>query len=127
MLEARTAAPAFAALGDPTRLDVVMRLGDQGPLSTASLTAGTTFSRQAVTKHLNALERAGLVRSARVGRDRIWELEAPLLAELRGYMEAICAEWDRALERLRILVETPESHKTIRVSSRSARTAKGTR
>jgi len=108
MLEARTAAPAFAALGDPTRLDVVMRLGDHGPLSTASLTAGTRLSRQAITKHLNALERAGLVRSARVGRDRIWQLEAPRLAELRGYMDAISAEWDRALERLRSLVEIPK-------------------
>ena len=108
MLEARTAAPAFAALGDPTRLEVVTRLGDKGPLSTVSLTAGTRFSRQAITKHLNALERAGLVRSARVGRDRIWELEARRLAELRGYMDAISAEWDRALERLRALVEIPK-------------------
>jgi DNA-binding transcriptional ArsR family regulator len=108
MLEARTAAPVFAALGDPTRLDVVMRLGDHGPLSTASLTAGTRFSRQAITKHLTALQRAGLVRSARAGRDRIWELETRRLAELRGYIDAISAEWDRALERLRSLVERPE-------------------
>jgi hypothetical protein len=58
------------------------------------------------------------VRSARVGRDLIWELEASLLAELRGYMDAIFAEWDRALERLRTLVEMPKPHKIICSSNR---------
>lgn len=107
MLQARTAAPAFAALGDPTRLAMVTRLCRSGPLSTASLTAGTEVTRQAVTKHLRALQGAGLVRSERAGRDRIWQLKPQRLAELRAYVEAISAQWDDALGRLRDLVETP--------------------
>lgn len=107
MLQARTAAPAFAALGDPTRLAMVARLCRLGPLSTASLTSGTSVSRQAVTKHLNALQSAGLVRSERDGRDRIWELKPQRLAELRSYVNSISAQWDEALMRLRDLVETP--------------------
>lgn len=106
MLQARTAAPAFAALGDPTRLAMVARLCRLGPLSTASLTAGTDVSRQAVTKHLLALQDAGLVRSERAGRDRVWELKPQRLAELRAYVEAISVQWDEALVRLRDLVET---------------------
>lgn len=106
MLQARTAAPAFAALGDPTRLAMVARLCRLGPLSTASLTAGTDVSRQAVTKHLLALQDAGLVRSERAGRDRVWELKPQRLAELRAYVEAISFQWDEALVRLRDVVET---------------------
>ena len=56
---ARTA-PIFAALGDETRLALVARLSSDGPLSTTRLTAGSAFTRQAVTKHLNVLATAGL-------------------------------------------------------------------
>ena len=61
------AASVFAALGDETRLNIVTRLCADGPQSIVRLTDGTKVSRQAVTKHLNALEQAGLVRSAREG------------------------------------------------------------
>ena len=105
MLQALTAAPAFAALGDPTRLTMVARLCRLGPLSTADLTAGTSVSRQAVTKHLKALQGAGLVRSERAGRDRIWELKPQRLTELHEYMETISARWDEAVTRLRAFVE----------------------
>ena len=104
-LRSGTAAPIFAALGDPTRLRIVGRLGTGGPRSTASLTAGTEVSRQAVTKHLRALEDAGLVRGERVGRDRIWELQAARLADVRRYLDEISAQWDEALTRLRLHVE----------------------
>src|SRR5665213_2837177 len=46
------AAPVFAALGDPTRLGLVARLGAEGPLSIARLSDGATVTRQAVSKHL---------------------------------------------------------------------------
>ena len=86
---------------------MVARLCRFGPLSTAGLTAGTSVSRQAVTKHLKALQGAGLVRSERAGRDRVWELKPQWLAELRAYVEAISAQWNGTLIRLRDLVEAP--------------------
>ena len=104
-MRASGAAPVFAALGDETRLALVSRLGNEGPLSIASLTAGAGVSRQAVTKHLCALGDAGLVRSRRRGRERIWQLEPRRLGEARGYLERISAEWDAALDRLRRFVE----------------------
>src|SRR5262249_7845064 len=100
------AAPVFAALGDATRLRIVARLCDGGPLSIVRLPEGTPTSRQAVTKHLRALEGAGLVRSGRAGRERIWELETKRLAEVRRYLDQISTQWDEALVRLRDLVET---------------------
>ena len=100
------AAPAFAALGDPARLRIVARLCDHGPLSIVRLTDGSHISRQAITKHLNALSDAGLVRSERSGRERVWQLQAKRIAEVRRQLERISDQWDDALDRLRVLVET---------------------
>jgi DNA-binding transcriptional ArsR family regulator len=99
-------APVFAALGDETRLHVVARLCEEGPLSIARLTEGSDVSRQAVTKHLRVLADAGLVRSRRDGRASVWRLEPRRLAEARRLLDAISSEWDDTLERLRAFVET---------------------
>jgi DNA-binding transcriptional ArsR family regulator len=101
-------APIFAALGDATRLRIVARLCDGGPLSIVRLTRSTRVSRQAVTKHLRALEQAGLARSGRAGRERIWELRTERLVEVRRYLDQISRQWDEALARLQSLVETRE-------------------
>ena len=102
------AAPVFAALGDPTRLQIVARLCGGGPLSIARLTEATAVSRQAVTKHLRALEAAGLARSGRAGRERVWELRTKRLDEVRRCLDQISAQWDAAITRLRRFVETAE-------------------
>jgi DNA-binding transcriptional ArsR family regulator len=100
------AAPVFAALGDPTRLQIVAQLCSNGPQSIARLTDATSVSRQAVTKHLEALAAAGLVRGARDGRERIWELQTKRLATAQAYLDQISSQWDAAIDRLRVLVET---------------------
>ena len=98
-------APVFAALGDRTRLKIVARLCEGGPLSITRLTDGARMSRQAVTKHLHALAGAGLVTSARAGRERIWQLQPRRLEEVRRHLAAISRQWDDAIDRLRDLVE----------------------
>jgi DNA-binding transcriptional ArsR family regulator len=98
-------APVFAALGDETRLLIVARLCHEGPLAIVRLTEGSNVSRQAITKHLNALSKAGLVRSERTGRERIWKLEVNQFAQAGRYLEQISQEWDEALLRLRAFVE----------------------
>lgn len=100
-----SAALVFAALGDATRLGIVVRLCDGGPQSIVRLTEGSNVSRQAITKHLRALSDAGLVRSERIGRETLWELEAKRLADARQYLERISERWDRALLRLKAFVE----------------------
>ncbi len=103
--EARKAAPLFAALGDETRLLLVGRLATGGPGSIAHLSERADVTRQAITKHLEVLAAAGLVRSSKRGRERIWELETARLAEAHAYLDRISAQWDGALERLRAFVE----------------------
>jgi DNA-binding transcriptional ArsR family regulator len=99
------AAPVFAALGDPTRLRLVARLCADGPLSITRLAEDADVTRQAITKHLHALADAGLVRDARRGRERIWELEPRRLERARRCLDQISAEWDAAIGRLRVFVE----------------------
>jgi DNA-binding transcriptional ArsR family regulator len=101
----RGSAPVFAALGDETRLRLVARLCDQGPLSITNLVAGSKVTRQAISKHLRVMERAGLVHESRRGRESIWELEKKRLEIARGYLERISKQWDGALDRLRQFVE----------------------
>src|SRR5450631_3654355 len=100
--------PIFAALGDSTRLKIVARLCAGGPLSIVRLTQGAKVSRQAVTKHLHALEAAGIVRSGRTGRECIWELQTVRLTQARQCLAQISDQWDAALGRLRDFVETDE-------------------
>jgi DNA-binding transcriptional ArsR family regulator len=101
----KASAPVFAALGDETRLRLVARLSDDGPQSIAALTEGASVTRQAITKHLHVLEGAGLVRGARAGRERVWELEPRRLEEAKRTIEIISKRWDDAIERLRDFVE----------------------
>jgi DNA-binding transcriptional ArsR family regulator len=98
----------FAALGDDTRFHLVSRLSWEGPLSITSLSEGAGVTRQAVTKHLHVLQDAGLVSGSRRGRLQIWELRPSRLEEARQYLDAVSRQWDRALQRLRELVETPQ-------------------
>jgi DNA-binding transcriptional ArsR family regulator len=104
----RGSAPIFAALGDKTRLALVARLCSGGPLSIARLTAGADITRQAITKHLNILAGAGLVRDIRVGRERLWEVETRQIEEARRCLERISSQWDDALARLKLAVEGDE-------------------
>jgi DNA-binding transcriptional ArsR family regulator len=100
------AAPIFAALGDVTRLGLIKRLCDQGPLPIVKLADGVPVSRQAVTKHLHALESAGLVHCNGCGRGSVWEIRTRRLFELNGYLNQISGHWDQALSRLRTIVES---------------------
>jgi DNA-binding transcriptional ArsR family regulator len=101
----RNSAPVFAALGDETRLRLVAFLCSSGAKSIAQLTSGTDITRQAVTKHLQVLSNAGLVRDVRAGRERLWELEPGRIEEARRSLELIEQQWDHALGKLKRAVE----------------------
>jgi DNA-binding transcriptional ArsR family regulator len=106
--DVRDAAPLFAALGDETRLQVVMRLAAGGPGSITRLSANSNVSRQAISKHLVVLAEAGLVRSTRRGRERVWDLEPERLSDAHEYLDRISQMWDQAIGRLRTFVETQD-------------------
>ena len=103
----RNSVPVFAALGDETRLHLIAVLCAGGAMSIAQLTSGTQITRQAVTKHLQVLADAGLVRDVKSGRERLWEFELAKLDEARQSLEVIAQHWDHALAQLKRVVEGP--------------------
>lgn len=96
----------FAALGDPTRLKLVALLCAGSALSIAQLTATTEISRQGVTKHLQVLAEAGVVRDLKVGRERFWQLEPDRLDAAKRTLELIGRQWEAALGRLKAFAES---------------------
>ena len=101
----RRTAPRFAALGHDARLSLLIKLGGGESLSITQLTEGSGLTRQAVTKHLRILQNAGLVRSARYGREHLFRVERESLGKVRDSLEAVSRYWDDAFSRLKAHVE----------------------
>ena len=105
---AHDAAPLFAALGDATRLQLLMRLSTSGPESIAQMSEKSAVTRQAITKHLQVLSDAGFVAGERRGREHIWRLRPQRFRDVQAQLDRISKQWDDALERLRALVENED-------------------
>jgi DNA-binding transcriptional ArsR family regulator len=96
----------FSALADPTRRLVVETLLDEGETSVPMLTGRLPMSRQAVAKHLAALDEAGLLtRSPGKGREVRYALKPGALDDAAAWMDRAERDWDRRLARLRRTVE----------------------
>jgi len=98
----------FKALADQSRRRLLDLLHLENGRTLGELCEHLSMSRQAVTKHLEALADAGLVTSEKDGRERIWTLETRRLAEAQRYLDEISSQWDSAIERLRAFVETDD-------------------
>lgn len=99
-------ARVFAALGDTTRLQLVRRLmsGESRPLT--QLADGLKLTRQGVTRHLRVLERAGVVKSMKHGRECRYTYVPHSVEQARSYLDDISRQWDDALGRLKNFVES---------------------
>lgn len=94
----------FAALGDPTRMMLISKLGDGRPQPITSLWIGSLLSRQAVTRHLQVLEDAGLVKQSRKGREVMFMLKPERLEEAKAYLETVQKRYETRRARLRELL-----------------------
>src|SRR5690349_14656127 len=88
----------FAALADPTRRAILARLA-QGEATVLELAEPFSISQPAISKHLQVLERAGLVSTAREAQRRPRRLEAKALAEASSFLEGFRAFWEESFER----------------------------
>ncbi len=91
----------FAALGDPTRLQV-FALISRSPLSVAEVAAQLPVSRPAVSQHLKVLADAGLVQHDTVGTRNHYRPDADGVATLRGFIDSL---WDVGLARFQLQAE----------------------
>jgi DNA-binding transcriptional ArsR family regulator len=98
-------APVFAALGDETRLALIAKLCDGQPYSISQLTTGSRLTRQAITKHLRVLEKAGIVHSVHAGRESRFAFDPEPIKELKEYLDFVSQQWDQALARLKAYIE----------------------
>ena len=95
---------AFAALADPTRRDLVARLGATGDTTVGDLAAPYPISLQAVSRHVQVLEEAGLVVRERAGRTVRVRLAADGTARLASWLEAHRRSADARFRRLDALL-----------------------
>lgn len=98
-------APVFAALGDETRLSLVVKLSRGRPQSISQLTEGSQLTRQAVSKHLRVLESVGLVEAVRVGRESQYAFKPQKIDDVKRYLDDVSRCWDEALMRLEAFLE----------------------
>lgn len=89
----------FQALASQTRRDVVTRLV-KGPASVKELAAPVQMALPSFLQHLDVLEKAGIVRSKKVGRVRTYEIQSPTIKEAESWLSAHRKVWETRLDQL---------------------------
>ena len=98
----------FGALADPTRRQMLRTLIDRGAISAPRLTSELPMSRQAVAKHLNALDHAGLIeRKPGTGREVVYRLAPDALGPAAAWIADADQAWAQRLSRLKRVLEEP--------------------
>lgn len=96
----------LVALADPIRREVLAMLAREGgATSTSSLAVNLPVTRQAVAKHLAVLDRAGLVRAHRIGREVRYEADLPPLKQTTRWMATLATQWEHRLNTIKALAE----------------------
>src|SRR5260370_4892427 len=103
----------WSAIADPSRRRVLDLLVSNGDVSASWLAGRAPFSRQAVSKHLVVLERAGLVSRRKQGREVLYHVQAGRLDQAAPAMAELAAQWARRLGTIKRLSEEahPENKK----------------
>jgi DNA-binding transcriptional ArsR family regulator len=96
------------ALADPTRRAILSRLV-QGEARVTELAQPFALSLNAVSKHIKTLERAGLVRRRKVGRDHYLSMNATPLDRAAAWIEAQRAAWNARLDALEALLKSEDA------------------
>jgi DNA-binding transcriptional ArsR family regulator len=97
-------ASTFVALSDSTRRSILERLR-QGPASVSELAAPYSMSLNAVSKHLKVLEKAGLLKRTRHGRQHELRLDAAPLRQVALWVHAYESYWNQHLDQLQELLK----------------------
>jgi len=99
----------FAALSDPTRRALVMRLAEEPGLSVSDLARPFAFSLPAIMKHLDVLSDAGLVARTKTGRTVACRLVVMPMQDAIGWLNRYEKFWSERLQQLAVFLEEEES------------------
>ena len=96
--------PIFRALGDPSRLAMIERLSS-GPATVGQLAEPLDMSLAGASKHVGVLEKAGLLKRTRRGRERVCELQPARLFAARDWVQRYSTFWNERLDALEAALE----------------------
>jgi DNA-binding transcriptional ArsR family regulator len=96
----------WSAVGDPTRRRMLDLLLTTGVGTATSLSDHLPVTRQAVSKHLAVLDRAGLVHGEPSGRERRYRVDEAQLARAVAQLASVGSAWDSRLRRIKRIAET---------------------
>lgn len=102
---APTADELWSAIADPTRRRVLDVLLDRGEATATVVSAQLPVTRQAVTKHLAVLDRAGLVEGTRSGREVRYAVRPHRLDDATRSLAQVAADWDARLSSIKRIAE----------------------
>lgn len=97
---------SFAALADPTRLNIVEQLMRDGELPAGDLGRGAGISAPAVSRHLKVLREAGLIRQRSSGTNRFYSTNPEGLRLIAEWAISRRAFWEQSLDRLETAILT---------------------
>jgi DNA-binding transcriptional ArsR family regulator len=111
----------FSALGDPTRRQIVERLG-RGPLTVGEIAAGFSISQPAISRHVRVLEESGLLERQVLGRVHRCTLSPTVMQAASGWIDKQRSFWNAALDRLDdLLAASPQRNAKARQSNATSR------
>jgi DNA-binding transcriptional ArsR family regulator len=95
----------WSAIGDPTRRRMLDLLLVEGGGTATSLGRQLPVTRQAVAKHLDVLDRVGLVSATPAGRERRYRVDDAQLARAAAQLASVGSAWDARLQRIKRIAE----------------------
>jgi DNA-binding transcriptional ArsR family regulator len=101
----------FSALADPTRRDILERLG-RAPASISELAEPYGMSLNGLKKNVRILEKADLVTTEKIGRTRDCRLGPEQLEDAAQWIEMYRSHWERRLDRLEAYLERKKGDRT---------------
>jgi DNA-binding transcriptional ArsR family regulator len=90
----------FTALADQQRRNIIEALHHRGSQSIKQLTIDSSVSRQAITKHLDILIKAKIVKAEFIGKERIHNLDPKAMQSLFNWLAPFALKWDERLNNL---------------------------
>jgi DNA-binding transcriptional ArsR family regulator len=123
MPRAQTTSDVFNAIAEPRRREIVELLARRGALTVGSLVGRLALPQPAVSKHLGVLRKVGVVAVTRLGKQRVYRLEAEKLKTVHDWVKTFERLWSHQLDRIRQLAEQKAREQS--QSSTSLKSRKG--
>jgi DNA-binding transcriptional ArsR family regulator len=101
MPRAKTTADVFNALAEPRRRQIVELLAQRGALGVGALVVALGRPQPAVSKHLGVLRKVGLVAVIKIGKERVYNLEAEKLKAVHDWVKTFEKLWSQQLDRIK--------------------------